>query len=141
MIVTTTSTVEGRPIAEYKGIVSGTAIHGVNVGKDFKALGRNLVGGRAGAYEDEIDKGQNEAMAEMQKAAEELGANAVVGVSLDVEGRRQQRVDAAGHRVGHGRRRRAGLTSTSRARTSGCRSAAARSPCPAAGRPASGPCA
>ena len=44
MIVTTTSTVEGRPVSEYKGIVSGTAIHGVNVGKDFKALGRNLVG-------------------------------------------------------------------------------------------------
>ena len=86
MIVTTTSTVEGRPIAEYKGIVSGTAIHGVNVGKDFKALGRNLVGGRADVYEDEIDKAQNEAMAEMQKAAEELGANAIVGVSLDFEG-------------------------------------------------------
>ena len=56
------------------------------MGKDFKALGRNLVGGRADAYEDEIDKGQNEAMAEMQKAAEELGANAVVGVSLTSKG-------------------------------------------------------
>jgi uncharacterized protein YbjQ (UPF0145 family) len=86
MIVTTTSTVEGRPIAEYKGIVSGTAIHGVNLGKDFKAFGRNVVGGRAGAYEDEIGKGQGEAMAEMQQAAEQLGANAIVGVSLDVEG-------------------------------------------------------
>ena len=86
MIVTTTSTVEGRPISEYKGIVSGTAIHGVNVGKDFKALGRNLVGGRAGAYEDEIGKAQNEATAEMQKAAEDLGATAIVGVSLDIEG-------------------------------------------------------
>ena len=86
MIVTTTDALEGMAIVEYKGMVSGTAIHGVNVGKDFKALGRNIVGGRAGAYEDEIDKGQSEAMAEMQKAAEELGANAVVGVSLDVEG-------------------------------------------------------
>ena len=77
---------EGRPIAEYKGIVSGTAIHGVNLGKDFKAFGRNVVGGRASAYEDEIGKGQGEAMAEMQQAAEQLGANAIVGVSLDVEG-------------------------------------------------------
>jgi uncharacterized protein YbjQ (UPF0145 family) len=84
--VTTTSTVQGRPIADYQGIVSGTAIHGVNVGKDFKAFGRNLVGGRAGAYEDEIGKAQNEAMAEMQKAAEDLGATAIVGVSLDIEG-------------------------------------------------------
>jgi uncharacterized protein YbjQ (UPF0145 family) len=86
MIVTTTDSLEGRSIVEYKGLVSGTAIHGVNVGKDFKALGRNLVGGRAGAYEDEIDQGQIEAMAEMQKAAEDLGANAIVGASIDVEG-------------------------------------------------------
>jgi len=86
MIVTTTSTIEGRPIAEYKGIVSGTAIHGIHIGKDFKALGRNLVGGRSGVYEDEIDKAQSEAMAEMQKAAEELGATAIVGVALDIEG-------------------------------------------------------
>ena len=86
MIVTTTDALQGMQIVEYKGMVSGTAIHGVNVGKDFKAFGRNLVGGRAGAYEDEIDKGQKEAMAEMEKAAADLGANAVVGVSLDVEG-------------------------------------------------------
>ena len=86
MIVTTTSTVEGRPIAEYRGIVSGTSIHGIHVGKDFKAFGRNIVGGRAGAYEDEIGKAQSEAMSEMQKAAEDLGANAIVGVALDIEG-------------------------------------------------------
>ena len=86
MIVTTTESLEGMSIKEYKGLVSGTAIHGVNVGKDFKALGRNLVGGRADVYEDEIGKAQSEAMAEMQKAAEDLGATAIVGVSLDVEG-------------------------------------------------------
>jgi len=86
MIVTTTDSIAGMSITDYKGIVSGTAIHGVNVGKDFKAFGRNIVGGRASAYEDEIDKGQGEAMAEMQKAAEDLGANAIVGVSLDIEG-------------------------------------------------------
>jgi uncharacterized protein YbjQ (UPF0145 family) len=78
MIVTTTSTVEGMPIVEYKGIVSGTAIHGVNVGRDSKAMGRDLVVGRSRVYGDEIDKGQNEAMAEMERAAEALGANAVV---------------------------------------------------------------
>ena len=86
MIVTTTESLEGMSIVEYKGVVSGTAIHGVHVGKDFKALGRNLVGGRADVYEDEIGKAQNEAMAEMLKAAEDLGATAIVGVSLDVEG-------------------------------------------------------
>ncbi len=86
MIVTTTDTLAGMSITEYKGLVSGTAIHGVNVGKDFKAFGRNIVGGRAGAYEDEIGKGQSEAMAEMEKAAADLGANAIVGVALDIEG-------------------------------------------------------
>ena len=85
MIVTTTPTIEGRPISEYQGIVSGTAIHGINIGKDFKAMGRNLVGGRSKTYEDELDQGQSEAMAELEQAAVGLGANAVVGVRLDVE--------------------------------------------------------
>jgi uncharacterized protein YbjQ (UPF0145 family) len=85
MIITTTPGIEGRRIAEYRGVVSGTAIHGINVGKDFLAAGRNLVGGRSKAYESELDKGQSEAMAEMEKAAADLGANAVVGVALDVE--------------------------------------------------------
>ncbi len=86
MIITTTAGIEGMRIVEYKGVVSATTIHGINVGKDFKALGRNLVGGRSKSYEDEIDKGQNEAMAEMETAAAALGANAVVGVSFDMEG-------------------------------------------------------
>ena len=85
MIVTTTPTIEGRPISEYHGIVSGTAIHGINIGKDFKAIGRNLVGGRSKTYEDELDQGQSEVMAELEQAAVGLGANAVVGVRLDVE--------------------------------------------------------
>lgn len=85
MIVTTGSSIDGHRIVEYKGIVSATAIHGINIGKDFMAAGRNLVGGRSKAYEDEIDKGQGEAMAEIQQAAEALGANAIVGVSLDAE--------------------------------------------------------
>jgi len=85
MIVTTTETVEGMPIVEYKGLVSATAIHGINVGRDFKAIGRNIVGGRAKSYEDELDKGQSEAMAELESAAAALGANAIVGVSVDIE--------------------------------------------------------
>ena len=85
MIVTTTPTIEGMPIVEYKGVVSATAIHGIHIGKDFLAAGRNLVGGRSKTYGDELDKGQSEAMAEMGSAAEALGANAVVGVTLDIE--------------------------------------------------------
>jgi uncharacterized protein YbjQ (UPF0145 family) len=87
MIATTTPGVEGSRILEYKGIVSGNAIHGINIGKDFMAMGRNLVGGRTKSYEGELDKGQAEAMAEMESAAADLGANAIVGVSLDVESR------------------------------------------------------
>jgi uncharacterized protein YbjQ (UPF0145 family) len=85
MISSTTDTLEGHRITEYKGVVSSTAIHGINVGKDFMAAGRNLVGGRSKSYESELEKGQAEAMAEMEQAAEALGANAIVGVSLDVE--------------------------------------------------------
>jgi len=85
MITTTTPGVEGRRIVDYKGLVAGTAIHGINVGKDFLAAGRNLSGGRSKAYEGELDKGQSEAVAEMESAAADLGANAIVGVSLDVE--------------------------------------------------------
>jgi uncharacterized protein YbjQ (UPF0145 family) len=72
-------------ITDYRGVVSGTAIHGINIGRDFLAAGRNLVGGRSKSYENELDQGQSEAMAEMQDAAAALGANAIVGVSLDVE--------------------------------------------------------
>jgi uncharacterized protein YbjQ (UPF0145 family) len=85
MIVTTTPTIEGRPIREYKGLVSATAIHGIHVGKDFLAAGRNLVGGRSKTYENELDRGQSEAMAELEAAAATLGADAVVGVRLDIE--------------------------------------------------------
>jgi uncharacterized protein YbjQ (UPF0145 family) len=85
VIVTTTSSIEGMRITEYRGIVSGTAIHGINIGKDFMAVGRNLVGGRSQAYEGELGKAQSEAMAEMESAAADLGASAVVAVRLDVE--------------------------------------------------------
>ncbi len=85
MIVTTTDAVEDYKIVEYKGLVSATSIHGVAVGKDIKAIGRNIVGGRATVYENEIERGQVETMAELQAAAEKLGANAIVGVNIDYE--------------------------------------------------------
>lgn len=85
MIVTTTAGIEGKSIVEYKGIVSGNAIHGIAIGKDIKAWGRNVVGGRSESYEDELGKGQSEAMAEMVDAAAAAGANAIVGVSIDSE--------------------------------------------------------
>jgi uncharacterized protein YbjQ (UPF0145 family) len=85
MIITSTEGIDGRRIVEYKGLVSSTAIHGINIGKDFMAAGRNLVGGRSKSYENELDQGQGEALAEIQKAAEDLGANAIVGVKIDIE--------------------------------------------------------
>ena len=85
MIITTTDAIEGHRVVEYQGLVSSTAIHGVAVGKDIKAIGRNIVGGRATVYENELDGGQVEAMAELQEAAEKLGANAIVGVNIDYE--------------------------------------------------------
>ena len=81
MIITTTDSIEGRRIVEYKGLVWATAIHGVAIGKDLKAIGRNITGGRANTYEDEADTGSSEALAELQDAAEKLGANAVVGAA------------------------------------------------------------
>lgn len=85
MLVTTTATLEGKRIVEYKGLVSSTAIHGINIGRDFMAAGRNIVGGRSKSYEDELDKGQGEALAELEQAAEAMGANAIVGLTVDVE--------------------------------------------------------
>ena len=86
MVITTTSSVEGHRIVEYKGLVSSTAIHGIAVGKDIRALGRNITGGRATVYENELERGQGETMTELEAAAEKLGANAIVGVSIDSEG-------------------------------------------------------
>jgi uncharacterized protein YbjQ (UPF0145 family) len=85
MIVTTTSSVEGRRITKYLGIVTGEAILGANVFKDFFAGIRDIIGGRSAAYEAELKKARLIALAELEQAAEELGANAVVGVDLDYE--------------------------------------------------------
>jgi uncharacterized protein YbjQ (UPF0145 family) len=83
MIVTTTPTVEGRRIASYRGIVSGEAILGANVFRDFFASIRDVVGGRSGSYERVLRDGRDTALREMIDEAERLGAHAVVGVQLD----------------------------------------------------------
>jgi len=85
MIVTTTHTLDGAEIAEYLGIVTGEAIMGANLFKDIFARVRDLVGGRSGAYENELREARRIALDEMVFEAEALGANAVVGVDLDYE--------------------------------------------------------
>ena len=85
MIVTTTPSVEGYQIADYKGIVVGEAILGANVFRDLFAGITDIIGGRSGAYEAELGKARQVALAELEERAGELGANAVVGVDLDYE--------------------------------------------------------
>jgi uncharacterized protein YbjQ (UPF0145 family) len=85
MLMTTTQNIEGRRITRYAGIVTGEAIIGANIFSDFFAKVRDIVGGRAGAYENALADAREVAMKEMEEAAQGLGANAVVGVDLDYE--------------------------------------------------------
>lgn len=85
MLVTTTSTLEGREIVDYLGIVSGETIIGANLFKDFFAGIRDIVGGRSGSYEDVLREAKETALREMSEQAERMGANAVIGVDLDYE--------------------------------------------------------
>jgi uncharacterized protein YbjQ (UPF0145 family) len=85
MILTTTPTVEGRTITEYKGVVFGEVIAGVNFIRDIAASIRNIIGGRSGSYEEELVKARNQAMDELANRAIELGADAVVGIDIDYE--------------------------------------------------------
>lgn len=85
IIVTTTPGVEGRPVRDYLGIVTGEAIIGANLFRDFFAGIRDIVGGRAGSYERVLKEAREDAIAELKAEAEKLGANAVVGVDLDYE--------------------------------------------------------
>ncbi|EBA09545.1 heavy metal-binding domain-containing protein [Sagittula stellata] len=85
MIVTTTPSVEGHLIAEYKGIVVGEAILGANVFRDIFAGITDIIGGRSGAYEASLGEARETALNELQARAAALGANAVVGVDLDYE--------------------------------------------------------
>ena len=83
MIVTTTNSVEGRRIVAYHGIVTGEAIFGANVFRDFFASIRDVVGGRSGSYEKVLRSARDTALDEMAAEAKRLGGNAVVGVDLD----------------------------------------------------------
>ena len=85
VLVTTTPSVEGRKITDYKGIVTGEAIMGANIFKDLFAGIRDIVGGRSATYERELRRAREIAMAEVQQAAAEMGANAVVGIDIDYE--------------------------------------------------------
>jgi uncharacterized protein YbjQ (UPF0145 family) len=85
MLFTTTPTLEGQRIARYLGIVTGEAIVGANIVRDLFASVRDIVGGRAGAYENVLASARETALAEMGEAAAKLGANAVIGVDLDYE--------------------------------------------------------
>ena len=85
MILSTTPAIEGHAIREYKGVVFGEVITGVNFLKDFAASIRNVVGGRSGSYENELVQARQNAMEEMAQRARSMGANAVVGIDIDYE--------------------------------------------------------
>ena len=85
MIVTTTPEIQGKIIKEYRGIVFGEVISGINFTKDIAAGLTNFFGGRSGSYEGELVRARENALKEMEAYAEKLGANAVVGVDIDYE--------------------------------------------------------
>jgi uncharacterized protein YbjQ (UPF0145 family) len=85
MIVSTTPGLEGKKIIEYKGVVFGEVVAGVNFMKDFAAGLTNFFGGRSGSYENELIEARTKAIGEMSRRAEDMGANAVVGVDVDYE--------------------------------------------------------
>lgn len=85
MIVSTTSQLQGKEIERYVGIVSGEAIMGANVVRDFLAGITDIIGGRSGTYESKLAEGREIALREMEDKASKLGANAVIGVDLDFE--------------------------------------------------------
>ena len=85
MILTTTQAIEGKPVREYRGIVTGEAIVGTNIFRDFFAGIRDIVGGRSASYEKELAKARQIALDEMEEAAKQQGGNAVIGIDLDYE--------------------------------------------------------
>ena len=85
MIHSTTPTLEGKSVSKYLGVVTGEAILGTNIIKDFFAGIRDIVGGRSAAYEKELQKARVIAFEEMDERAEALGANAILGIDLDYE--------------------------------------------------------
>jgi uncharacterized protein YbjQ (UPF0145 family) len=85
MILSTTPTIEGRTIREYKGVVTGETIIGANFVKDLFAGIRDIVGGRSASYEKVLREAKNTSMNEMMDRAREMGANAIVGIDIDYE--------------------------------------------------------
>lgn len=85
MILSTTPTIDGYTIREYRGVVTGETIIGANVFKDFFAGIRDIVGGRAGSYEKVLRDARDSSMQEMMRQAQAMGANAVVGIDIDYE--------------------------------------------------------
>jgi uncharacterized protein YbjQ (UPF0145 family) len=101
MLITTTPGIEGRPVTEYLGVVTAQGVLGVNAFKDVGAGMRNIFGGRAKSYENELASGVSDALAEMEQQAAQLGADAVVGVDIDYEavGNNMLMVSASGTAV------------------------------------------
>ena len=85
MELTTTPSIDGKRITRYCGVVAGEAILGANLFKDLFAGIRDIVGGRSATYERELQRAREMALQELQQRAQELGANAVVGIDLDYE--------------------------------------------------------
>jgi uncharacterized protein YbjQ (UPF0145 family) len=85
MILTTTNTIEGKPVQQYLGIVTGETIIGANVIKDFMAGLTDFFGGRSGAYDKVLAEGRNESLAQMKAKAAAMGADAIIGIDLDFE--------------------------------------------------------
>lgn len=85
MLITTTPTIEGRPIQDYIGVVTGEAIMGANVVRDFFASITDIVGGRSDAYESKLKEARDVAIDEMKNQAAKLGANAIVAIDIDYE--------------------------------------------------------
>ena len=85
MILSTTNNIDGKPIKDYLGIVTGETIIGANIFKDFFASIRDVVGGRSGSYEKVLREAKDTALKEMKQNAKKLNANAIVGVDLDYE--------------------------------------------------------
>ena len=85
MIVSTTPTIEGHPVKEYRGVVAGETIIGANMWKDIKASIRDIFGGRSGSYEKVLQEARETSLQEMVNAAAQRGCNAIVGVDFDYE--------------------------------------------------------
>lgn len=85
MIITTTPNIENHQIVEYKGLVFGEVVSGANFIRDFLAGITDVIGGRSGAYESKLNSARKEALEELEKEAKKIGANAVVGVSMEYQ--------------------------------------------------------